>query len=127
MTDTGNDHQNNCLMCAVRALTEGTPPTWIWNNPGDSVSGVVLSMGLTHQRVVGSVPYVDIWKGGRERVRVIAHSSAFRAALDSVAAQIGDTLTVRFDGEDVIQVGRFQGKPYKKFSASVQRGHKEGI
>lgn len=41
---------DGCLMCAVRALTEGRAPEWALNNdrkPGDTVTGVVLRQGET--------------------------------------------------------------------------------
>lgn len=120
-----HDHEADCLMCAVRALTEGDPAaTWNPTEAGQTISGVVLRMG-TLATDFGPVPFVDLWTGGTGRVRVRAYSSGLRHALDGAAAQIGDRLQVWFDGERVIdQPGRpMHGRTYKAFSANVQRGH----
>jgi hypothetical protein len=125
MTDHQMDHQADCLMCAVRALTEGDPAvTWTPDTEGQTISGVVLRKGNLSTDF-GTIPFIDLWLGGQTRVRIKAYGSPLRHALDSVAAQIGDRLSVWFDGEAVIDMpGRpMHGKPYKKFSANVQRGH----
>jgi hypothetical protein len=123
MTDHQMDHQADCLMCAVRALTEGDPAvTWTPDTEGQTISGVVLRKGNLSTDF-GTIPFIDLWLGGQTRVRIKAYGSSLRHALDSVAAQIGDRLSVWFDGEAVIENGKFAGKPYKKFSANVQRGH----
>lgn len=123
MTTETHDHEASCLMCAVRALTEGDPfATWTPTEPGQTISGVVLRQG-TLATDFGPVPFVDLWQGGTGRVRVKAYSGQLRHALDGAAAQIGDRLQVWFDGEKIMERGRFAGKPYKAFSANVQRGH----
>lgn len=123
--ETATDHEATCLMCAVRALTEGDPAaTWTPTTEGQTISGVVLRMG-TRATDFGPVPFVDLWTGGIGRVRIMAYASTLRHALDGVAAQIGDRLSVWFDGEGIVdRPGRpMHGRPYKRFSANVQRGH----
>lgn len=118
-----HDHQADCLMCAVRALTEGDPAvSWNPDTKGQTVSGVVLRMG-TLATDFGQVPFVDLWLGGQSRLRVKAFSSGLRHTIDSVAPQIGDRLSLWFDGEQTIERGRFAGKTTRAFSANVQRGH----
>ena len=122
---TALDYETACLMCAVRALTEGDPAaTWNPTEAGQTISGVVLRQGEVSTNL-GMVPFVDLWQGGTGRVRVMAYSSSLRHALSGAAAQIGDRLQVWFDGERVIdRVGHIlHGRPYKRFSANVQRGH----
>jgi hypothetical protein len=110
-------------MCAVRALTEGVP-NMIWNpqNDGDTVFGVVLRQG-TLSTEYGPVPFVDLWRGGHDRVRILAYGSQLRHVLDGAAAQIGDRLQVWYDGERSIIRGAVRGRAYKMFRANVQRGH----
>jgi hypothetical protein len=123
MTTEQHDHPDNCLMCAVRALTEGDPAaSWRPTEPGATISGVVLRQGEVATNL-GMVPYVDLWQGGTGRVRVMAYSGTLRHALSQAAAQIGDRLQVWFDGERHVESGRRAGLPYKAFSANVQRGH----
>lgn len=121
MTTEKHDH---CLMCAVRALTEGDPAAhWVPTEPGATISGVVLRQGEAHTNV-GPVPFVDLWQGGTGRVRVMAYSARLRHALAGAAAQIGDRLQIWFDGERFIEPpSRQAGRAYKAFSANVQRGH----
>jgi hypothetical protein len=122
---TAQDHEAGCLMCAVRALTEGNPAvTWTPTEPGATISGVVLRQGeLAH--AFGPIPFVDLWMGGTGRVRVMAYSGTLRTALANVAAQVGDRLQVWFDGPGTIdRPGHpMHGRSYKAFSANVQRGH----
>ena len=122
-TRDGLDHETTCLMCAVRALTEGDPAaTWNPTDPGTMIAGVVLRQGtVTNQ--FGQIPFVDLWLGGTSRVRVMAYSEILRHALMSAAAQIGDRLQVQMDEPGTIENGRFKGRPYKRFSVTVQRGH----
>jgi hypothetical protein len=122
-TETHN-HEATCLMCAVRALTEGDPAPWIPNTAGQNVSGVVLKMG-TLATNFGPTPYVDLWTGGQSRIRIQAFGQTLRHAIDSAAPQIGDTLSVWFDGDKAVESGRFKGMSYKAYSANVQRGHGE--
>jgi hypothetical protein len=125
MTTTNHDHEADCLMCAVRALTEGNPAaSWTPSQPGDTISGVVLRQGEVSTNL-GPVPFVDLWQGGTGRVRVMAYSAGLRHALADGAALIGDRLQVWFDGEFPIdRPGHpMHGRPYKRYSANVQRGH----
>lgn len=119
------DHEAGCLMCAVRALTEGNPAaTWNPTTEGQTIGGVVLRQGEVSTNF-GSIPFVDLWQGGTGRVRVMAYSAGLRRALTESAALIGDRLQVWFDGEATIdRPGHpMHGRPYKRFSANVQRGH----
>jgi hypothetical protein len=119
------DHEAGCLMCAVRALTEGDPAaTWNPTQPGATIGGVVLRQGEVSTDF-GRVPYVDLWQGGTGRVRVMAYSGSLRHALSGAAAQIGDRLQLWFDGEGTVdRPGHpIHGRPYKRYSANVQRGH----
>jgi hypothetical protein len=124
MTTETHDHQDDCLMCAVRALTEGDPATtWNPTEAGETISGVVLRQG-TLTTDFGQVPFVDLWQGGTGRVRVKAYGSSLRHALDGAAAQIGDRLQVWFDGERILPArGHHPARPYKAYSVNVQRGH----
>lgn len=122
---TEHKHSDNCLMCAVRALTEGIPPLWRPEEVGESVGGVVLKIGEKDDPVIGKVPFVDLWRGGQNRVRFLAFGMSARAALRSAAPAVGDTLTVWYDGAKPIPSGRLKGQPYKAFSVNVQRGHGE--
>lgn len=118
-------HQDNCLMCAVRALTEGVPRIWWPKDPGEVVTGVVLKMGEADD-AFGKVPYVDLWLGGQDRVRIQMYGSVLQNAVNTQAPQVGDMLSVWFDGERTINKHNRKdliGRTYKAFSANVQRGH----
>lgn len=122
---TEQDHEAGCLMCAVRALTEGNPAvTWNPEREGATIDGVVLRQGQVSTNL-GEIPFVDLWQGGTGRVRVMAYSSTLRRALTDGAPQVGDRLQVWFDGQGTIdRPGHpLHGRPYKRFSANVQRGH----
>lgn len=111
-------------MCAVRALTEGVPAvTWTPEQPGQTISGVVLRMGTFEHDLAGTVPFVDLWMGDTGRVRVNAFPAMLRDVLRRSEVKLGDTLTVRFEGSRTIETGRFAGRPFKTFSAEVRRGH----
>ena len=125
MTTETHDHEANCLMCAVRALTEGDPAVrWPTDDSmAETVSGVVLRQGELSTSV-GPVPFVDLWLGGSNRVRVMAYSASLQHALSGAAAQIGDRLQVRFDGERELPAkGGYGPRVYKAYSVNVQRGH----
>lgn len=123
MTVSDSDHEVSCLMCTVRALTEGDPAaTWVPDEEGQKISGVVLRMGELATDF-GRVPFVDLWTGGTGRVRIKAFGSGLRYAIDGVAPQIGDRLQVWFDGMREYQAKDGRVTPYKAFSANVQRGH----
>ena len=118
------DHEASCLMCAVRALTEGDPAvTWFPSEPGATIAGVVLKMGTSADNLLGQVPFVDLWTGGTGRVRIKLYAHSLRHSLDGVAPKIGDRLQVWFDGEETSTTGQYAGRQYKRFSANVQRGH----
>lgn len=113
-------------MCAVRALTEGKPSMWQPTEAGDSVSGVILRMDRTpnpFSPTGDGVLFVDLWLGGRERIRITAYGAFLRAAIDQTEPQVGDTLGVTFEGERFIDQGKHAGRPYKAYSAMIQRGH----
>lgn len=129
MTDTEHDtatqdHEAACLMCAVRALTEGDPAaSWAPTEPGATMSGVVLRMGELATDF-GRVRFVDLWMGGTGRIRIKAFAASLRHAIDGVAPQIGDRLQVWYDGDREYQPKNGRGPTvYKAFSANVQRGH----
>lgn len=123
---TAQDHEDACLMCAVRALTEGDPAV-SWNpvTAGATISGVVLRQGEVAAQLFGKIPFVDLWLGGTGRIRVMAYATLLRHALDRAAAQIGDRLQICFDGESAINRPGHptHGRPYKRFTVNVQRGH----
>lgn len=120
--DNETKHSDDCLMCAVRALTEGNPPLWQFETYPET-SGVVLKMGEVASDF-GTVPFVDLWRGGDVRVRIMGYSASLRHALSAAAPQIGDTLSVWFDGVRSMPAGgKFGGREYRAFSANVQRGH----
>lgn len=118
---------DGCLVCAVRALTMGTPKNWGLGKDnlevGASVTGVVMRRGEQPSHFESRVPYVDLWLGGVERVRVAGHGTSLRTALECAEAEVGDTLTVRYEGEVEILSGRMKGSLLRKFSAEVRRGH----
>lgn len=124
MTVETHDHQADCLMCAVRALTEGAPnQIWTPTDPGSTVSGVVLRQGEVTTNL-GSFPFVDLWQGGTSRIRVMAYGARLRHALSGAAAQIGDRLQIWFDGEQEIPGKSGSGpRVYKAYSVNVHRGH----
>jgi hypothetical protein len=125
MTTTNeHEHADGCLMCAVRALTEGDPAaTWTPEREGATISGVVLRMGELPTNF-GMIPFVDLWLGGTSRVRVKAYGAQLRDAIKSSAPLVGDRLSVWFDGERTIPAnGRHRELTYRSFSVNVQRGH----
>ena len=126
MEHTEPTHQEGCLLCAVRALTEGEPEYIEFKEPGDEVKGVVIRTGrrLSAMALDGDgYPYVWLWLGGHERVGVVGYGTTMRAGLMDADAKVGDTLTIRFEERTEIKTGRFAGKPYSRYSVAVQRGH----
>lgn len=128
MTTTNHDHtgRETCPVCVVRALTEGEPKTW-WPSEPASVKGVVLQVGRTatqFSRYIGdgTIPYVDLWLGGTDRVRVAGYGHVGRE-LDRVNPVTGDTLTVTYDGVGTIERGKFAGRPYRMHTVEITRGH----
>jgi hypothetical protein len=126
-----------CVVCAVRALTEGTPKIWTPNTPGQRVSGVVLAVGTVPSpfQTTAPLPFVDLLVGPRrwsmdgvpvaERVRVVCYGTSLAAKVTDAAPVIGDILTVTFEGTRTIPPrGRWlDGRQYRAFSVEVHRGH----
>lgn len=115
-------------MCAVRALTEGRAKEWgmaPYLEEGATVTGVILRQGVQPSHYQDQpVPYVELWLGGVKRVRVTGHSMALREALISAEPQVGDTLTVRFDGiKELPAKGGHPARNYKTWTATIERGH----
>lgn len=118
----------DCLLCAVRDLTEGEPKKWVPKEPGDMVSGVVMRLGTFTGIGPDPVypdqhPYVDLWIGGRERVRVRAHSAVLAQQIRDSEAAVGDRMTVNYEGKHQISSGRYEGRSYNAFTVTVERGH----
>lgn len=130
MTTTNHDHtgRETCPVCVVRALTEGEPKVWFPSEPA-SVKGVVLRTGdtpaaLNVSAILGTsnLPYVDLWLGGMDRVRLIGFGSLGRE-LDRLKPTVGDTLTVAYTGQGTIQRGKFAGRAYRAHTVEITRGH----
>lgn len=122
MTEIQGHHADGCLMCTVRALTEGRAKEWQTGEPGE-VTGVVLRQGTQPTAWSNDpVPFIELWLGGQSRVRVTAHSSVLNSLIVGAEIQVGDTVTVRYLGKRPTTV---RGKPmeYKAFELSVERGH----
>lgn len=124
MTTTTHE-PDGCLMCAVRALTEGDAPVWWPGEPGASVTGVVVRMGQLPAEAFSPepIPFVDLWLGHLDRVRIKAYGSTIRRALEAAAPQVGDTLTVTFEGHREIPAGRQRGQKYRHHTVTITRGH----
>lgn len=115
----------DCLMCAVRALTEGTPAVFWTPEPGQSVSGVVLRIGHEPSPFHRSerVLFVDLWTGGTGRIRVRAYAASLENALRTAEALVGDRLTLSRGEDGTLTKGMYAGRRYKTFTADVRRGH----
>jgi len=124
---TDHEHQDGCLMCTVRALTEGEPAAkWKGRAPGDEISGVLLKMGVEPHTFGrdGRMVFVDLWMGGTGRVRVWAGPATLENALTTAAPIVGDRVTIRFVREGQIRKpGPFHGKPFRIYEVDVNRGH----
>lgn len=119
---------DGCLMCAVRALTQGRAREWgAVSMPelkaGDSVTGVVLRQGNQPSHFAGQVPFIELWTGAIDRVRVTGHGTVLRLAILSQELEVGDTVTVTFDGEKEIKGGKYADKTFKAYTVDVKRGH----
>ena len=119
---------DGCLPCAVREMTEGTPP--IWNNPdnivpGQMIRGVVLRAGtLPSPFHPVEVPFVDLWTGGQDRMRVAGYQGSLARALEMMAPAVGDQLSVIYVGRETLPPEhRMSGRPYHRFRAEITRGH----
>lgn len=128
MTVIEGHHEDDCLMCAVRALTEGRAKEWMPEEP-EEITGVVLRQG-SQPSAYGSKPFIELWTGGRDRRRVTAYSGMLESVIDGAELQVGDTVTVRYIGKREAKLSPSQEragqKPnqYKVFELDVQRGHR---
>lgn len=125
MTEIQGHHADGCLMCAVRALTEGRAKIWDNREPGAEVTGVVLRQGIQPSDF-GEVPFIELWLGGFERTRILAYSSMLASLIEGAELRVGDTVTVRYVGQiEVPATHRFYkpGRTMKKFELAVERGH----
>lgn len=125
MTEIQGHHADGCLMCAVRALTEGRAKLWDNRDPGAEVTGVVLRQGV-ESTPFGESMFIELWLGGSNRVRVLAHSSMLASLIEGAELKVGDTVTIRYVGQIEVPVThRFYkpGRTMKKFELSVERGH----
>lgn len=126
--EQGKPHQvDGCLMCAVRALTEGTPEIWNPTVEGETAGGVILRTGMavhpfsSHES--DRAPFVDLWTGGMGRIRVVGYSGHLRAGIQAAEGKVGDVMSIRFDGTGIVVKGQHEGRPYRKFTVTVTRGH----
>jgi len=124
MTST-NHIKDGCPVCIVRALTEGEPKVWFPSEPA-TVKGVVLWVGTIPNRfavlAVDTLPVVDLWLSGTDRVRLVGYGSLGRD-LERLAPTVGDTLTVQYTGQATISSGRYAGRAYRKYETEIMRGH----
>lgn len=114
---------DGCLLCAVRQLTEGAPNPW---NPeiGVRITGVVLKQGKQPSDFGGPYPFLDLWIGGMDRIRVHGYGSVLRHQIEAAEIQIGDTVSIqRGPDETMSKLSRFAGRTYKTFVVEVTRGH----
>lgn len=122
---TGHE-PDGCPVCIVRALTEGEPKPWFPSEPA-SVKGVVIKVGTTpnHYSVIqgDTFPFVDLWLGGTDRVRIAGLGATLRTALERAAPTVGDTLTVAYTGQGTIDRGKFVGRAYRMHTVEITRGH----
>lgn len=126
MTNT----EPHCLACAVRQLTEGDPGWWNPENQvGASVTGVVLRKGekpspLNYDGSRPGVPFVDLWQGGMDRVRVLGYGADLSRQLIGQDPQVGDRVTITFLGREAVKHGRpGWDREIAKFEVTVERGH----
>lgn len=113
----------DCLACAVRQLTEGTPEAWNPQEEGENISGVVLKVGRHATPFGGTVPFVDLWGGGMDRTRVIAYPAHLAGQLTNREAKIGDRVSIVYKGRKRVERGRHAGQDCKMFQVTVERGH----
>lgn len=125
---TQTHEPDGCLMCAVRALTEGAPDAWVPGEPGSGVTGVVIAIGemdspSAYDMRGTLVRYVDLWLGGTERTRIVAFGTTLSRAVEKADPKIGDTMTVTFVGYGVINTGKYRGMKFRQNTVNVVRGH----
>lgn len=119
-------HEDGCLMCAVRALTEGRAKEWMPEEPAE-VTGVVLRQGTqpTQFHSAGTAPFIEIWLGGTERIRITGYSSMLSSLISGAELQVGDTATVRYLGKRAaMRKVTGESYDYKVYEVEVQRGHR---
>lgn len=122
MTEIQGHHADGCLMCAVRALTEGRAKEFKSDEPGE-VTGVVLRQGTQPTAWSSSpVPFIELWLGGTDRIRVTGHQAVLSSLITGAELQVGDTVTVRYLGKKPTTI-RNKPAEYKDFELSVERGH----
>lgn len=126
---TEHEHHDNCLMCAVRALTEGEPAAkWRGTKPGDEISGVVLKVG-TEPHVMGRegrMAFMDLWMGGPGRVRIWAGPATLENAIRTQDPKMGDRVKVRYARDGIVRGNPrspLYGRPYRVYEIDVKRGH----
>lgn len=126
-TTTTYAHHDNCLMCVVRALTEGEPAVkWRGANPGDEITGVVLKIGSEPHQFGrdGRMLFMDLWLGGPGRARIWAGPATLENAITTSEPIVGDRVTVRYVRDGVVRSrGPFHGKPFRIYEVDVKRGH----
>jgi hypothetical protein len=129
MTEIEGHHEDDCLMCAVRALTEGRAKEWNPEEPAE-VTGVILHRGTQPTHFSGSAPFVELWLGGRERVRVTGHAMVLGSLIEGAELQVGDTVTIRYTGKKEAKLTPSQARTgkaantYKTYDLEVRRGHR---
>jgi hypothetical protein len=126
MTEIAGHHEDDCLMCAVRALTQGRAKEWTPEEPAE-VTGVVLRQGTQPNRFSSTPsPFIELWTGGRDRVRVVGYSAMLGSLIEGAELQVGDTATVRYVGKREVSMRGRNGPvtgEYRAFELEVQRGH----
>jgi len=129
MTEIEAHHEDGCLMCAVRALTEGRAKEWMPEEPSE-VTGVVLRQGTQPTHFSGIAPFVELWLGGRERTRVTGHAMILSSLIEGAELQVGDTVTVQYNGKKEAKLTPSQARTgktpnvYKTYELEVRRGHR---
>lgn len=126
MTVIEGHHEDGCLMCAVRALTEGRAKEWMPDLDSlEEVTGVVLRQG-TQPSAYGAKLFVEIWLGGTERRRITGYAAVLESLIENAELQVGDTVTIRYTGLAETKKHGPDGEflKYKTFELEVQRGHR---
>jgi hypothetical protein len=128
MTDHVIEQHGGCLLCAVRAMIEGTPAN-VWNGGADleagaSISGVLIRRGQVHGVGLVSGEFIDLWHDETgERVRVLAYGHSLAGELERAAPIVGDRVTVVYLGKREMTTGKFSGRQYRAYRVTVHRGH----
>lgn len=123
MTEIQGHHADGCLMCTVRALTEGRAKEWMPDEPAE-ISGVVLRQGSQPTHFSNDpVPFIELWLGGQSRVRVTGHASVLNSLIIGAEIQVGDTVTVKYLGKRDGAMKSGRAIQWKAFELKVERGH----